>query len=354
MTGALIRFPDRQVLVFSVYVEGRNDQALTATCDNLRRVINDTRRDAGTVVDVVITGDFNRHDHLWGGDDVRLERQGEADEIIDLMNEFAFSSLLQRGIKTWQRGVHESTIDLVLASEELAGAVVKCTPLGTEHGSDHRAIETVFDISIPAPPTRGRLLLKNAPWKEINARIAATLEATPTEGTVQQQTDKLMSAVLDAVYTLTPRAKPSNCAKRWWTSDLTQLRRIHTFWRNRARASRRAGQPCAELETTAREAAKQYHDAIRQQKKSHWNDFLADNDNIWNAAKYLKSGDSSAFGKVPQLVKADGKRTVNSKEQAEEMLSTFFPPVACKVHDGLISMRVILESTVSRESCGLF
>ena len=327
MTGALIRFPDRQVLVFSVYVEGRNDQALTATCDNLRRVINDTRRDAGTVVDVVIAGDFNRHDHLWGGDDVRLERQGEADEIIDLMNEFAFSSLLQRGIKTWQRGVHESTIDLVLASEELAGAMVKCTPLGTEHGSDHRAIETVFDISIPAPPTRGRLLLKNAPWKEINARIAATLEATPTEGTVQQQTDKLMSAVLDAVYTLTPRAKPSNCAKRWWTSDLTQLRRIHTFWRNRARASRRAGQPCAELETTAREAAKQYHAAIRQQRKSHWNDFLADNDNIWNAAKYLKSGDSSAFGKVPQLVKADGKRTVNGKEQAEEMLSTFFPPL---------------------------
>ncbi|OAQ60394.1 reverse transcriptase [Purpureocillium lilacinum] len=115
MTAALIRLPDRQVLVFSVYVEGRNDQALTTTCDNLRRVINDTRRDAGTVVDVVIAGDFNRHDHLWGGDDVRLERQGEADEIIDLMNEFAFTSLLQRGTKTWQRGDHESTIDLVLA-----------------------------------------------------------------------------------------------------------------------------------------------------------------------------------------------------------------------------------------------
>ncbi|PWI65215.1 hypothetical protein PCL_07265 [Purpureocillium lilacinum] len=117
-----------------------------------------------------------------------------------------------------------------------------------------------------------------------------------------------MSVVLDAVYTLTPRAKPSKCAKRWWTSDLTQLRRIHTFWRNRARASKRAGQPCAELETTARDAAKQYHDAIRQQKKTHWNDFLADNDNIWKAA-------------------TDGKRAASTKEQAEEMLSTFFPPL---------------------------
>jgi len=115
---------------------------------------------------------------------------------------------------------------------------------------------------VPEPIPQERLLLKNAPWKKISARVAAGLEGIPTEGTVQQQTDHLMSAVLEAVHALTPKAKPSAYAKRWWTTDLTQLRRIHTYWRSRARTERRAGRRVLELEETAKAAAKQYHNTI--------------------------------------------------------------------------------------------
>ena len=255
LTAAVIRLPGRLIFMASVYVEGGKPSALDDACDRLRKAITEVRRDTGTVVEIMIVGDFNRHDQLWGGDDVSLGRQGEADPIIDLMNEFALSSLLKRGTKTWQGGGQsgdcESTIDLVLASENLTDSMVKCAIHGTEHGSDHRAIETVFDAPWPAPKHQERLLLKNAPWKEINARIASTLAATPSEGTVQQKTDRLMSAVWEAVHTLTPKAKPSPHAKRWWTADLTQLRQIYTYWRNHARSERRAGRKVPHLEKMA-------------------------------------------------------------------------------------------------------
>lgn len=232
LTAAIIRLPERLIFMASVYVEGGDAQALRDTCSNLRKAITKVRRDTGAVVEVLIVGDFNRHDQLWGGDDVSLERQGEADPIIDLMNEFALSSLLKRGTKTWQGGGqggdYESTIDLVLASENLTGSMVKCAVHGTEHGSDHRAIETVFDVPVPVAKQQERLLFKNAPWKEINARITRSLDRTPSDGTVQQRTDRLMPAVVEAVHALTPKARPSPYAKRWWIMDLTQLRQT---WR---------------------------------------------------------------------------------------------------------------------------
>lgn len=92
--------------------------------------------------------------------------------------------------------------------------------------------------------------------------------------------DRLMEAVLGAIHALVPRAKPSPYAKRWWTTDLTRLRKTYTYWRNLARAQRRAGHRQDNLESRVKVASKEYHDSIRRQKKAHWDDFLADGANI--------------------------------------------------------------------------
>jgi exonuclease III len=73
------------------------------------------------------------------------------------MTEFSLSSrLLPRGMKTWkgrdsEGRVRETTIDLVFASQDLANDLVKCGPHATDHGSDHRTIETIFETEVPEP-----------------------------------------------------------------------------------------------------------------------------------------------------------------------------------------------------------
>ena len=76
------------------------------------------------------------------------------------MNEHAPLSLLPRGTKTWQNGDRELTIDLILASEELAAMVLKCDIHNTEQGSDHRAIETEFDVAPTGTPCRTETTLE--------------------------------------------------------------------------------------------------------------------------------------------------------------------------------------------------
>jgi hypothetical protein len=333
LTAVVLRLPDRSILVVSVYVEPANVVALTDAVGKLHQLIQDTRHRIGTRVDVILAGDFNRHDQVWGGDEVSQSRQGEADPIIELMSEHDLQCLLPRGTKTWGKGVQESTIDLVLASEGLGPTTLKCTIHGTEHGSDHRAIETVFDVAAPDRVGERRLLFKNAPWGDIRTRIANALNRAPIGGSTQDQTDRLMTAVAEAVHALTPKAKPSPYAKRWWTTDLTQLRRIYTHWRNQARTQRRMGRALPELEQCANAAAKEYHDAVRRQKMAHWEEFLGDDTNIWQAARYLNPGGGSAFDKIPPLTRRDGSTTGEKTEQANELLTTFFPPLPARIED---------------------
>jgi hypothetical protein len=99
MIAAILRLPEQVILVVSVYIPGGDAQALQDTRNALHQVISSTRRQANRLVDVVVIRDFNRHDQLWGGDNISLTRQGEADPIIDLMNEFDLMSLLPRGMK---------------------------------------------------------------------------------------------------------------------------------------------------------------------------------------------------------------------------------------------------------------
>jgi hypothetical protein len=233
--------------------------------------------------------------------------------------------LLPTGTKTWSNRNTETTIDLILATQKLGERKIKRQIHQENHGSDHQAIETHLDTQCEETERKPRLLFKNAPWKKITEAIKMDLDNQPRGESTQEQLDINMGAVMKWVTKLTPNAKPSPYAKRWWTADLTQLRKFYKYWRNTAATQRRMGRPIQELEDQKRRAAKEYHTVLRKQRKTHWEEFLREEDNIWKAARYLDPEKSNGFARIPQLQTQEGRRTETREETAKILLETFPP-----------------------------
>lgn len=139
----------------SVYIPGKNKGALKNAVQLIHLTVQKARSQFGEQLELVIARDFNCHDERWGGDEVVLSaRHGEARPILEMIEDLELDTLLPRGTITWENAVNQSTLDLMLTSYSLAESHLKCQIHQTEHGSDHRAIDTELDIDLtePAPP----------------------------------------------------------------------------------------------------------------------------------------------------------------------------------------------------------
>lgn len=151
LVGAVIRDRHKATLVISIYVEGKNEQALLSALNLIKLALAETKAVYGDSVELLLLGDSNRHDQLWGRPHIHRARQGEAAPIIEFMNDLDMQSLLPRGNVTWENHCYESTIDLVLGTTGLADGLLVCKIHDVQHGSDHRAIETVLENEIDTP-----------------------------------------------------------------------------------------------------------------------------------------------------------------------------------------------------------
>ncbi|TKA63056.1 hypothetical protein B0A49_08854 [Cryomyces minteri] len=178
-------------------------------------------RKEGDSLQVVVAGDFNRHDQVWGGDGVGEDpRQGEGDEILHEVQEFDLQLMLPRGTPTYEHydGTQSTTIDLVMTTSQLATNRTICRLYRTEHGSDHRAIETHLETNIaqsPLPP--GRQMFDKADWTTVRTAISRELD-TPSTIYNPEELDIAADTLLDTVQEVTNRlisiSKPSPDAKR--------------------------------------------------------------------------------------------------------------------------------------------
>jgi hypothetical protein len=335
ITAAIIKVPDYTILIMSVYIPPRADshhrEDLVARLQIIESTITRAKEQYGPQIELVIAGDFNRWHHLWGGHQATVDhfrRRYEAEPILDFMSEWNLQSLLRRGTITFEGPQGRSTVDLTLASGTLAAQLIQCKIHPVEHGSDHRAIETTFDVNSPHTATQiPRLCLKDVDWDTVCTRLEHLRQedwSIHDSDDLNRAVGRLLNQVTQTVKDLCTESKPSPYYKRWWTENLTALRREYTGIRNLHSRARKYGIDRPDLEELAKQAKQKFHTAIRDQKKKHWKEFLQDTDNVWKAAKYM----SGNGGRMPiPALQNDGETIEDDADKARAFLATFFPPL---------------------------
>ena len=180
ITAVRVYIGGRKLVVVSVYIpdlcarrtKDENLEELSKRLKIISRLVEEERlHDPHT--EVVIAGDFNRHNQLWGGSRINsIASQEESAPIIELMAKLSLQCLLLVGIITFVSDAgRTSTIDLILTTPGLANELAKCSVWEHEYGSDHRAIQTCIQMDIERQETQERLLFKNAPWDKIREAV---------------------------------------------------------------------------------------------------------------------------------------------------------------------------------------
>lgn len=169
---------------------------------------------------VFLAGDFNRHDSLWGGDRVACEhQQGEAEGLLDFIENNNLQLLTPRGAATWERdGIAVSTINLAFATVTLFEDRILCQLFPNEYGSAHRAVHTVIALPGEQQEIQTRsYILQRANWSVIRQHVQQRLHYSPFPNEEDTETMQayLQGAVQTAIEQHCPKARPSAYAKRW-------------------------------------------------------------------------------------------------------------------------------------------
>jgi len=126
--------------------------------------------------------------------------------MVDMIHDLRLQPLLQPGTITWEHQTQDlsRTVDVVLASIDLAEEKLRCQVYGTDHGSDHKAIKATFTLGSDNTHTNapGRLLLGSADWNKINNHLQATLRPCRPGGDARQldeEAEYLIKTVTDTL-----------------------------------------------------------------------------------------------------------------------------------------------------------
>lgn len=324
LTGITLTTSNHSLNIYSVYNPPDSDSTIHILYSHLSSLLVSTN--------ILLTGDFNKHDPLWTGA-LYPDRTTCSDTTLILQTLATHHLLpcLPPATPTFYSDAHKtwSTLDLVFATENIADAIIKCET-DSGHSSDHLAVCTTLDLDIAQFNPEPCPQFREADWKGFNKNMGSCLQQDPlptsfdTRKDLDRGVDRMTQVFQEEIAKVLPKTKLCPYSKHWWSRELSDLRKKFV------KAACKVHKKNAPYEAAeeALKARQEYHAAIRKQKKWHWQNFVenADERSIWLANKYVSkpSGNLGAT-RIPPLQHANGVAQ-STEEKSQVLLETFFPP----------------------------
>ncbi|KAF8055948.1 Endonuclease/exonuclease/phosphatase, partial [Lyophyllum atratum] len=232
--------------LFNVYNDCTHNDSLTCLSTFLSSSLHLARPSARD--HMLWLGDFNRHHPLWETVDNRhLNSSDEAIRpLLSLIRDYEMELTLPPGLPTLQTALDRWTRpDNVWCSHSDTNPIISCDVVAHLRPpiTDHLPVITVVELPLPrtsSPPSRH---FQAAEWKEFNESLKEKLLLRSPARLITTKADfdakvTLLTSIIQEVISddeIVPLKKPCPFSKRWWNSDLKELKKARGRASNEAR-----------------------------------------------------------------------------------------------------------------------
>ena len=350
--------------IFNAYIDCNHDRGLEALVKATQTYKESVGRTTQQQKHIIWLGDFNRHHPHWDNpSDNRLftaEARRNAEKLIDAVANAGLDLALPPQKPTHFHNVTKkwTRLDHVFLTEHSADALISCDTQEPGISTDHLPILTELNMSVAYAPSKAIENFRDVDWDKFRAELKSQLDRLGRARPIEDQTslDEACSAVTkvlkETIKAQVPISEISPMAKRWWTKELTALRRKANKLGRKASKLRKY--PLHEVHAEYESAKKHYASEIEKNKRQHWRDWLekASDPDIWTAHKYISaSSPDGSNTRIPTLRVQQGEQVTTAatnEDKGRLLVKTFFPPKRIPVEATQSSQ----EEPTEREAVG--
>ena len=272
---------------------------------------------------VMLCGDFNAHNTLWGS--IKNDKNGKL--IEDMLDDYNLVCLNDgTGTRLDKHTGRLSCLDLTLVSRDLG---VDCTWFVEDCAwdSDHFPV----DICMHTPfiynkrNTVPKWSLKRADWDKFQAECSNRITSPDCDDFIDDIYELFITQLTDAVEVSIPKTKPPNGAKSpvpWWTDQCSKVTRDKKVALNKLK---RSALPEDFINYKKKRAVARK--IIKAAKKKGWDDYCSSitsktsSSEVWK--KVISISKTKSFRDIPTLIDKAKNCAISNKEKADMFVKSF-------------------------------